>query len=490
MSNIIQLNAFRRQAGLARLDGFQNLTTGYGTGLDHGEGFLYSRDVRLSPQTLADLYAENALAQRIVDTLPDEAMTGLEISSPDEDAIHKALKAIQDSEGLPNGFETAKLEAEKTARAIDGSAIFLSLDDGKDPAEPVGQGPQTILACDVIERDYITPYGGQLGRSLRQELWQISGQDNRPLMVIHASRLMFCHGRKTTRDRMLENGGWGESVLRPCWRPLMAYALSHGMVPNILKSYIRDVLKIGGLTELAEMDDQSAAARAFWDRMKYMFDAESLLRMTVIDKDTDELERHTTTVTGLNDLIRNPEKWLMAASNMPHTKLFCESPGNALSQSGSSQEKDWQKTKATYQKHHLRPHYQRLFYLITGNWETQFSFCPGDEPSQKEQSETFKNMADGVVKLVEAQVITPSEGASVFEGEKLRATPKLNLEAREGLEDMDSELLAHGMTVPETPEETPHGQVESGTQSGTQSKDPTPSSEAGSQLGDAEQPGD
>lgn len=447
MSNIIPFahpRAFRN-------DGYKNLTSGYGTSIDHGEQFIYGRDTRLSPQTLADLYAEDSLAARIVDLLPDEALSaGIEISSPDEAFIRKALMDIRDADGLPNGFETAKLEAEKTARALDGSAIYLTIDDGKDPAEPVGDGPQKISACDVIERDYITPYGGQLRRSLRQDLWQINGQDDRPLMVIHTSRLMFCHGRKTTRDRMLENGGWGESVLRACWRPLMAYSLSHGMVPNILKSYIRDVLKIAGLTELAENPCQENASASFWDRMFYQFQAESLLRMTVVDA-ADTLERHTTSVAGLNDLIRNPEKWLMAASGYPHTKLFCESPGNSLSQSGSSQEKDWEKTKAAYQKHHLRPHYQRLFYLITGHWDTQFDFCHSDEPTQKEQSETFKNMSEGVVKLVDAGVLTPQEGATVYEGEKLRMTPKLDLKARAGLESLNKELLEHTMEIPEIP---------------------------------------
>ena len=39
-------------------------------------------------------------------------------------------------------------------------------------------------------------------------------------------------------------------------------------------------------------------------------------------------------------------------------------------------------------------------------------------------------MANAVSKLVQAQIISPDEAATVFEGEQLRMTPKLDDEAR------------------------------------------------------------
>jgi hypothetical protein len=187
--------------------------------------------------------------------------------------------------------------------------------------------------------------------------------------------------------------------------------------------------------------------------MDYQFQAESLLKMTVIDTE-EALERHTTSVAGINDLIRNPEKWICAASGMPHTKLFGEQSGGVLTQAGSSQSEDWAKAVGAYQKQHIQPLYQKVLYILTGSWDIEFVFKPIDKPKQKEQSEIFEKMANAVSKLVQAQIISPDEAATVFDGEQLRMTPKLDEEAR---------LMLAEQSI--NPEESNNGREESQAQS-------------------------
>ncbi len=412
----------------SRMDGFKNLLTGYGTSRDHGEQFTYSRDVTINSQTLKDMYSDHELCWKLVDLLPDDALAaGIEINEDDEDELEAKLKAIKDPSGMPCGLESALDECLKMARVDGGAAIYLMIDDGREPWEPISPGPHDITEAICIEKDYLQPVGGAK-RSGRNDLWQMMDADSGASFTIHRDRLLFDYGAKVSRDRTVEFNGYGQSIIRRCWRPLLAYSVAHGMVPNILKSYIRDVMKLHGLNELA-LNDCETSQTQFWDRMDYQFQAESLLKMTVIDAE-DALERHTTSVTGINDLIRNPEKWICAASGMPHTKLFGEQSGGVLTQAGSSQSEDWAKAVGAYQKQHIAPLYQKVFYILTGSWDIEFSFKPIDKPKQKEQSEIFEKMANAVSKLVQSQIISPDEAATVFEGEQLRMTPKLDDEAR------------------------------------------------------------
>lgn len=432
----------------SRMDGFKNLLTGYGTSRDHGEQFTYSRDVTINSQTLKDMYSDHELCWKLIDLLPDDALAaGIEINEDDEDELEAKLKAIKDPSGMPCGLESALDECLKMARVDGGAAIYLMVDDGREPWEPISPGPHEILEAVCIEKDYLQPVGGAK-RSGRNDLWMMMDADSGASFTIHRDRLLFDYGAKVSRDRMVEFNGYGQSIIRRCWRPLLAYSVAHGMVPNILKSYIRDVMKLHGLNELA-LNDCETSQTQFWDRMDYQFQAESLLKMTVIDAE-DALERHTTSVAGINDLIRNPEKWICAASGMPHTKLFGEQSGGVLTQAGSSQSEDWAKAVGAYQKQHIQPLYQKVFYILTGSWDIEFTFCPIDKPKQKEQSEVFVNVANAVSKLVQAQIISPDEAATMFEGEQLRMTPKLDDEARQMLAEQSI-----------NPEDTNNGREES-----------------------------
>lgn len=410
MSNIVPL---RKNV---RLDNFRNLITGYGTSRDHGEGFEYYKDDTLQTQKLENIYTDHPLAWKIVDYLPDDAMReGFDIEADNEEQLEETLKQINFCPVLTEGLKMARLHG--------GAALYIDTDG--DPAEPLTAGPHDIYSIEIIEKDYIYPVGG-IKRSLRAEYWEIYTDDS-AAQRIHESRLIIIRGDSLPRNEMVRLGGWGGSALQRCYRPLMAYSIVHNLVPNIVKDFIRDVIKINGLADLA-INDCESDRRAFNDRLDAMFLAQSTINKLVLDKD-DDIIRQVTSLGGLNDLIRNPEKALAAASGIPHTKLFGESPGAALSQSGSSQEKDWHKTVAAYQESRVRPAIQRVLEILTGQM-VKFRFNPLDVPSTAEQAATLNAVADAVSKLIAAQVITPTEAAEMFAGEELKMLPKIDIESR------------------------------------------------------------
>lgn len=400
----------------ARLDGFKNLFTAFGTDRDHGYQFNWSQEARLSKNDLDSMYAQHPIAWKIVNRLVDDAMREW-IDIQDERLSESQLEEVR--EALED-FRPVLHEGLCMARLGGGAGIYNEIPG--DPEMAVS-GKAEVLDQHVIERYYLWPK--ELKRSLRHEVYtmqRINGEN----IDVHRSRLIILQGERGSRDWMLMNQGWGDSCLQRPYRPLIAYSIAHGMVPNIVKNFITDAIKLQGLNDLAINSSQDDM-NSFIDRMEAMRLAESMINARVLDTN-DEIVSTTKSVAGLNDLIRNPEKYLCAATIYPHTLLFNESPGSALSQSGSSQEKDYNKAVVSYQEQTIRPAIAQFLMLKTG-LDIKFRFNPLDVPTQKEQSEAFKNISQALDTLVMSTIITREEARTVFEGEEIKMIPVLNKEA-------------------------------------------------------------
>lgn len=320
MSNIIPFH--RPMPRALRMDVYYNSTTGFGTSRDHGEQFEWAAETQMSTQTLNSLYAHHPIVWKLVDLLPDDGLREWIGIDHDRDGdIKKAMKRLQFRSRLNEGLKMSELHG--------GCALYVQFKN-QYPDEPLNwDNPGEILGVHVIERDYIAPKF--LTRSLRCEYYTVTvtekdsaGNTIDHSIDVHESRLIPLQGCDVSRDWQLANGGWKQSRVDRCKRPLIAYSATHGLVPNIMKDFVRDVIKLYGLADL-NINESEQDRQAFNSRLDAMFQAESTINKTVLDSQ-DEYNRSTTSVTGLSDLIRNPEKHLVAASGIPHTKLLGEAP--------------------------------------------------------------------------------------------------------------------------------------------------------------------
>jgi uncharacterized protein len=429
MTNIVPF-----EKPMSRLDGFKNLLTGYGTSRDHGEQFQWSSRSRLDKATLDGIYAQHPLAAKIVDLLPaDGTREWVDIDHDRSDDVAFALKQLEAKQVF--------CEALKFARLHGGAAVYMEIDDGRDVTEPVNYAAvRGIGGLHVIEKDYIAPTS--MRRSLRHERYRItvdSEEENiHQTVEVHRSRLLIFQGESVSRDWMLQNGGWCQSVIERCYKALMAYSISHGLIPNILKDFIRDVIKIDGLADLA-INDCEADRKAFNDRMDSMLMAQSMLNKLVLDT-SDDFQRSTTAVSGINDLIRNPERALVAASGIPHTKLLGESPGGSLGQQGTSQEKDYAKLVASYQADKIALPLEKLLMTVGAALgirdDIPFNFRSIDKPTQKEEAEIFNLVTQSMERLVKNGIITPDEAVTMIDSEKLCMLPKIDKDSRLALAEV------------------------------------------------------
>lgn len=398
----------------ARFDGFTDLM-GFGTNRDIIQIIQWENKPLLQKPVLHGMYVQHEMAGKVIDMLPDDALRGwIELQDEKSPEIEALLNKLYRFLCEPDDGNMSPL---KSARLDGGAAIYLECDG--DPAEPITK-PSEIRSFQLVEKEYLEPI--DLGRTLRREYYRMQTDDGGSVMV-HKSRLIIIQGVIMPKDYMILNNGWGGSELERPSKPLIAYSLAHGSIPQILKDFIRDVVRVQGLKELA-INACSEDLQAFKDKMDAIKIGQTLYNATVLDSE-DEWKRETANIAGINDLIRNPEKALVACTPYPHTKLFNESPGAALSQSGSSQEKDYNKVVSAYQEIKIRPIIDQVLKVLTGR-EYKYRFAPLDVPSQKEQADTLNTVADAITKLVSSKTATPQECATMIDGDELTMLPVLS----------------------------------------------------------------
>lgn len=427
MSNIIPFQR-RTAPTVLRHDVYYNSTTGYGTSRDHGEQFEWAAEACLSTQMLNSMYAHHPIVWKLVDSYPDDGLREwiqFDVQPKLESKIKREIKRLKFRSALNEGLKMAELHG--------GAALYIQFKNQR-PDTPIDwDSPGEILGVHVLEKDYVWPES--LNRSLRCEFYNLtlsqsdSYKGPETSVRVHCDRLIILQGCSVSRDWKLQNGGWAQSRVDRSKKPLLAYTITHGLVPNIMKDFVRDVIKLFGLADL-DVNENEQDRETLKARLDAMFQAESTMNKTVLDSQ-DEYVRTTTSVTGLNDLIRNPEKYLVAASGMPHTKILGENPGGGLgSDKGKSQDNDWNKSVAAYQEDKIRPaiEYFLLVLMLSLGIEEDidFSFNPLDVPSLKERADTFKTVAEAIAKLIEFQVISPMEARTMFAGEEIRLMPTLD----------------------------------------------------------------
>lgn len=395
--------------GLARriLDGFISSVTGIGTRRDKKSSVRHVATRRLTERELEDIYADQGLARRIVNLYPDDGLR--KWFSCDHD-MHAELQAKLRMLGARYRVR----EAARKERMHGGAVVFVDILDGRDMSQPVDVNYRQfqVLSLKVIEKDHLWPCDelGNIGHKPDARTAQYfkvqSSTDG--LYVIHRDRLLVFSGVEISDYYRHSNNGWGESVLRDCIEPLMAYALTHGTVPTIIQDFIIGILKLDGLNEIIDADDDGTLKA----RLDAAVTGESYVNKLVIDAN-DSYSREVANVAGLDSLIRHPERWLCAVSGIPHTKLLSESGGTSLGESGRSEKQDWEEAVEQYQQDKLLEPLEKLVKycaLELGIKEqVQIEFNPLRVMTEKEKAEIHNIQADADVKYYNIGVLLPDE---------------------------------------------------------------------------------
>lgn len=416
-----------------RNDEWANPGTGMGMpGVDNRTGWMAFARPRNQPH-LRQLWLGDGLGGRIVE-LPADEMTreGGEVNLGDGeewDEPERILRAHMDEANVWGKLAKAK----KFERAYGGGALIMSVDDGMPWDQPVDinriQAVKGLIPATPEQLHAVTYYddptnADTCGRPALYR-WQpgslrirLPGGGNR----IHESRIIAFAGLEVDDDRLVENMGWGDSVLARCEERLRDTASALAGVGVALQNFSQDVISLMNLS--AEMAKPDGMARV-QNRIHHMRRQKSMLGAVLIDTQED-FTRQGIPMTGVADALTQFANFLSATTGIPVPILMGYS-SVGLGDTGATQVRTFHDWLRAEQKNSLRPALNKYLRLLlrskrgpTGGIEPpkwEVVFAPLERPTAAEEDQRRKNQMEIDKGYMEMQVYGPGDVArSRFRG--------------------------------------------------------------------------
>ena len=426
-----------------RDDGWKNVLTGLG---------IRGRDKRMSAlpdYTLLDqgiveaLYQSDDTASKIIDRLPEEMMReGFEIKiiDGDQDLAEKAMDELK-----RHGVEDKAEEALKYSRLYGSSLIVFGI-DGLSPDEPLDLARvRKIKYFIVVDKNRLSPEG-YFNQDLDNpnfgypEYYTLNTANGRASTVrVHHSQIIRFDGVKLPYNLMLQNGGWGDTVLSRLFNVIRNYNSSHDSAATIVQDFAQAIFKLKGLSEMLASGDDNLVTK----RLELLSLMSSIVNAIVVEEG-EEYERKTTSVAGLSDLLKTVGNRLVSATDMPHTLILGESPGASLGEGGQSEKNDWYDHVRNKQESILRSPLTRILDLIfaektgiSGGKIPKYTieFRPLKQMNEKDQATNRKTMAEADAVYLDRGVVSPDEVAeSRFGGDGFSVDTTLDWKARKEID--------------------------------------------------------
>lgn len=472
-----RLHTAARRAVL-HADGWVNALTGLGySARDKTLGAKFVSD-DLSDADAQEIYRGDDMAARIVDKLPNEmtrqgfsVRLGAAGGQTDEQrsTLERSVKARLDELGAIKKCN----QAMKHERSGGGGAILLGVDDVRDPAmlrEPLNVDRVNRLAWLTVLRRrelvavewYTKPSEAKYGEPSIYRIQPDTTGSELGQVEVHESRLVLFRGIEVSREQVLRNNGWGDSVLVRCNRVISQFNQSWSGAAILLADFAQAVIKIKGLAELLAANECDAVT----NRAAGVDLARSIARAVIIDSE-EEYERKATPITGMPEMLQQFALRLSAAAEMPVSMLMGQAPAG-LNATGDSDIRFFYDNVKSAQDDKLKPALERITELVLRSklgptagaepdtWEITFPSLW--QPTEVQASEIRLKQAQTDEIYIRSGVVSPEEIAtSRFAGPTYSTATSIDQSARKWIEEPQATPAASGgstgeaRTVPLTP---------------------------------------
>lgn len=461
-----------------------NAISGLGTKKDKSEYYSLRTPRTLSETELEALYYD-PLCRRVIDIYAEAAVS--------EQPTIKLGEETEEYDGIIKSFENYLEELDffsfieetlKLQRIYGGAALFLVLDDGLEPSEPVQpQRVRGIADLVPLSRKEICPHDYNYLNYRKPELYRISTskaitqENDLNYLLVHSSRVLRIDGLYLPWRQRLNNEGWGQSYLQPFFEVWKRYRGATDGISTMLNEMDLFVHKIPGLASKVTSGNE----KALKSRLEANALARSLYGGMCLDVE-EEVSFASRSLSGAQDVFDRLTDDLVAAAGMPKTLLFGTSPSGGLSESGKYEDKSWAASVERYQTHSLRKAMNQFFQLVlempegptqgTVPEEWSVYFPPYFSESDKDKAELRKQVADTDKVYVDMGVLTPLEvrkarfsgteysiDTVLLEEEEERLTLKAELEQESLIQGYVGQQAALEQSAqPEQPVEEPQEQ--------------------------------
>ena len=399
------------------MDGMENVVTGLNRRSKDKRVHVVAIPDLLSRKEVEDFYAADEIARKIIEKVPREGikhwikLTNIkpDLSASFQSELNRLMVKLK--------FE----EAWRWARLYGGAAVYLNIDDGEDPQEPVNFNvAKTVKNLIVLHRYELTAETQSIEQDIDSPsfgmptIYRLQSHNSLKISLIHHERLLRFDGANLPLNLFIRNGYWHDSVLSALRTAIINYSQTHDNLASMLQDYRQRIMKIDQLAQMLAADEEDLIVK----RMEIQDFIKSNFKTDMIDKE-DELEILTTNLTGVKDSITMVNNRLVGASNFPHTVLLGESPKGGLSDKGESQNRDWYDFITEEQQTILsRPLSTLLEYLMKLKEgpskgkvlkSVGFEFLPLWQMSNEQRAKMELDIAKRDEIYIQNQVCTPEE---------------------------------------------------------------------------------
>lgn len=315
---------------MRRQDYWKNESTGIGTDYDRQARTRQANRARPSDKELEAFYIDNDIASTVVDRVAEEAIRqGYSLSyegvapGEAEDIVKWAESKYQVASHL--------LQGRKWSRLFGGAGVMIGADNGKDLIEPLEEGYEISFLRPFSRLDMETTLWYNEDEDVLTQKFGIpaiyrvimkSGGAGVHLAQAHETRFHILQGILTTKDRFIDNNGWGDSVLTRVLDTLRRFDSSWISVMSLLTDSSIPIYKIKDFMAHLESDQLDALIA----RLSMIDQQKNNLRPIIMDADSESYERVAAELTDVGTVLQNTMIRMSAASKLPVSILFGQAP--------------------------------------------------------------------------------------------------------------------------------------------------------------------
>ena len=429
--------------GMVRLDGWFNLLSNLGVAGKDKRVALDWDYTKLTEIDCETLYASDDIAGRLIDKLPEDALREWVEHQNIDTALKDGLQKKCESIGARMRLE----EAWKWGRMYGGSGIYINVNDGRDPQEPVDEeNIQDVTSLTVLSRYELIPY--QINSNIESPYFgepaiyrlQTSQPTDFVQRYIHHSRILRFDGDRLPRRLRIQNQWWGQSIYVKTLETIKDYHTAHKSSVAALADFSVGVTKMKNLHELISTPEGEKLIKTRLEIMNY---SKSMLRTILIDAEDEEFQYVNRQLNGVKDIVDHASGRYVTASQMPHTIALGEG-AQGLGSDGKSEQRDWYDFVSNQQELVLKPRLDTLFRYIflskrglTGGAIPQgwsYDFIPLWQLDDTEKADVRLKTSQADASDIMAGILDPNEVAkSRYGGTRYSTDTKLDETVRNSI---------------------------------------------------------
>lgn len=397
-------------------DSFQNALARLGFNMPNmldGTSYHLTRMTQ-NYQTLTTLYRNHWIIRKIVDVIPEDmcknwVKLNTQVDPGQMKILEKIIRKTRTKEKILEGLKWGRLYGGAAGVIlIDGQEHMLGQPLNYDLIMPgsykgllildrwSGISPAARLISDINDPDFGLPM-----------YYQMTMPDGK-MLYVHHSRVLRFKGNALPLWESWAEQQWGSSVIESVYDELKKRDNTSFNIANLvflanLRVYKTDMTDLLALGDIQMQQD-------FYKVMSTINQMMNNFGMTVMGSN-DSLESHQYTFTGLNDVYESFMLDIAGACEIPVTRLFGRSPAG-FNATGESDLTNYYDSIEEKQEAYMAPVLDKLLPVIAlSAWgmipdDLDYEFNPLRKADPKENAELAKSMAESVVNVYNASLIS------------------------------------------------------------------------------------